>query len=120
MSGRGNRGRPLRIGTEAASPSVDHDLRIHLGLLDLAGRVADETCADRHILLDYCTIDMMSVDAMAPCMFHQRRAVGHGVLDIDRLARRIPRKRDLPVTKSVGFACNSTATGEAITDANAL
>lgn len=53
-------------------------------------------------------------------MFQDFRAAGHGVLDMDHLARRIPRKCDLPVANSVRFASNSTRTGEAKTDAKAL
>lgn len=63
---------------------------------------------------------MMSVDAMAPCMFQDLRPAGHGVLDIDHFARRKPRKGDLPVAKSVRVACNSMRTGGSIKDANAF
>ncbi len=41
-------------------------------------------CADRPTLLLYRSIDMMSVDAMAPLMFRYLHAVSHGVLDLNQ------------------------------------
>jgi hypothetical protein len=52
-------------------------------------------CPNGRILLLYCTIDMMSVNAMVGCPPHPVSTRDHGVLDLDHFAGRIPRKLDL-------------------------
>ena len=58
-------------------------------------RIAPGTCPDGYVLLFKRSIDIMTINAMAPRMFHNLRAVGHGAFDLDHFAGRISRKRDL-------------------------